>query len=189
MDGASKVPLSINMKAADKLALLIMNQYLKSVNQILNREKERHELNVERENINLKLAGIDSKIDVIKEERTRINRLFIKGRITEEESDKLMQNNRDEIMTLEDIRHDLIYNLSNIENKLILLANPLLLDDIPEECKTAEELKAAVGKYLKKIVAVKLGFSRYRMTFTFLDGTVMSGTYYSTNKKMDISID
>ena len=188
MNGTCK-PLSLNMKAADKLAFEVMNKYLKSVNQILNIEKERHELNVERENINLKLAGIDSKIDVIKEERSRINRLFIKGRITEEESDKMMQANQDEIMTLEDIRQTLIYNLSNIENKLLLVANPLLLEDSTEECKTPEELKAAVSKYVKKIVAVKLGFSRYRMNFIFLDGTEISGTYYSTNKKMDINLD
>ena len=92
-------------------------------------------------------------------------------------------------MTLEDLRQDLIYNLSILSNKLLLLANPLLLEDSSMECRTVEELKEAVHKYVKTINAVKLGYSKYRLTYHFLDGTVMSGTYFSTNKRLEIAID
>lgn len=188
MDGASAKPLSLNMKAADSLAFMIMNKYLKSVNHYLNRKQEQEELTEQRDTIKVKLAGLDSKIDELKEERSRINRLYVKGRISEEESDKMMKSNNDEIMTIEDIRQDLTYNLSVINNKLILAANPLLLEDNIAECKTPEELKAAVQKYLKKIVAHKIGFSRYEMDFLFLDGSVMKGRYFSTNKRLDLEM-
>lgn len=59
----------------------------------------------------------------------------------------------------------------------------------PKGSHLTEELKAAVHKYLKKITAVKIGFSRYRLTYYFLDGNVMSGTYFSTNKRMEMTID
>lgn len=188
MNGTTKA-LSLNMKAADKLSFEVMNRYLKSMNQILNLEEQRHNLQEDQHNTELKLKGIDSKIEVLQGERSRINRLYVKGRITEEESDKMMESNKDEIMTLEDLRQDLIYNLSILSNKLLLLANPLLLEDSSMECRTVEELKEAVHKYVKTINAVKLGFSKYRLTYHFLDGTVMSGTYFSTNKRLEIAID
>lgn len=187
MNGSTK-PLSLNMKAADSLAFLIMNKYLKSVNLYLNRQKEQEELTENRDIIQVKLSGIDSKIESIKEERTRINRLYVKGRISEEESDKMMNNVKDEINALEDIKQDMIYNLSVINNKLILAANPLLHEDVTYECRTPQELKEAVSKYLKKIIAVKIGFSRYEMSFHFLDSSIIKGRYFSTNKKLELEI-
>ena len=86
-------------------------------------------------------------------------------------------------------KQDLLYNLSSISNKLILAANQLLQEDVEVQLETAEELKAAVQKYLKKISAVKIGFSRYRMTYYFLDGSIRTGTYFSTNKKMEINVE
>lgn len=189
MDGSSKKPLSLNMKAADELTRQILHKYLNSGIIITNLEQERTELLKRQDEDRMKLAGIDSKIDVLKEERSRINRLYVKGRISEEESDKMMKKNNDEIMELEDLKQDLLYNLSSISNKLILAANQLLQEDVEVQLETAEELKAAVQKYLKKISAVKIGFSRYRMTYYFLDGSVRTGTYFSTNKKMEINVE
>ena len=187
MNGSTK-PLSLNMKAADSLALMVMNKYLKSVNNYLNREQEREELTEQRDIITVKLSEIESKIDVIKEERNRINRLYVKGRISESESDNMMNANKNEINALEDIRQDLTYNLSVINNKLILAANPLLLEENPAQIETKEDLKEAIHKYIKKIVAVKLGFSRYELSFQFLDGQIIKGRYFSTNKKLELEI-
>ena len=189
MDGSSQKPLSLNMKAADELTRQILHKYLNSGIIITNLEQERTELLKRQDEDKIKLAGIDSKIDVLKEERSRINRLYVKGRISEEESDKMMKKNNDEIMELEDLKQDLLYNLSSISNKLILAANQLLQEDVDVQLETAEELKAAVQKYLKKISAIKIGFSRYRMTYYFLDGSIRTGTYFSTNKKMEINVE
>ena len=187
MNGSTK-PLSLNMKAADSLALMVMNKYLKSVNNYLNREQERAELTEQRDIITVKLSEIESKIEVIKEERNRINRLYIKGRISESESDNMMNANKNEINALEDIRQDLTYNLSVINNKLILAANPLLLEENPAQIDTKEDLKEAIHKYIKKIVAAKIGFSRYEMSFHFLDGSIIKGRYFSTNKKLELEL-
>ena len=95
---------------------------------------------------------------------------------------------RDEIKHLEDIRQDLTYNLSVINNKLILAANPLLLEENPAQIETKEDLKEAIHKYIKKIITVKIGFSRYEMSFQFLDGQIIKGRYFSTNRKLELEI-
>jgi len=185
MNGTTKA-ISVNMKAADALTMKVMTKYLSTMNH--NSEAELDELNKELENTKLKLAGIDAKIDTLMSERDRINRLYIKGRISESESDNMMNSNKNEINALEDIRQDLTYNLSVINNKLILAANPLLLEENPAQIETKEELKEAIHKYIKKIVAVKIGFSRYEMSFQFLDGSIIKGRYFSTNKKLELEI-
>lgn len=103
-------------------------------------------------------------------------------------SDNMMNANKNEINALEDIRQDLTYNLSVINNKLILAANPLLLEENPAQIETKEDLKEAIHKYIKKIVAVKIGFSRYEMSFQFLDGQIIKGRYFSTNKKLELEL-
>lgn len=90
-----------------------------------------------------------------------------------------MNANKNEINALEDIRQELTYNLSVINNKLILAANPLLLEENPAQIETKEELKEAVHKYIKKIIVTKIGFSHYCLKYHFNDGSTVMGEFLS----------
>lgn len=186
VNGTTKA-ISVNMKAADALTMKVMTKYLSTVNH--NSEEELDKLTKELENTKLKLAGIDAKIDVIKEERNRINRLYIKGRISESESDSMMNANKNEINALEDLEQELTYNLSSLSNNLILLANPLLLEVEIPTIQNNEQLKEAVHKYIKRIQVTKIGFSNYQLTYHFLDSTTIVGEFLSLKSGVSYKID
>lgn len=187
MDG-STIPISLNMKAADELSKQIMNNYLQSGAVAADAEKQRIEIQEKYDIDKIKLNGIDSKIIELESENDRINKRIIKGRMSETEGDKMIDSNKDEIKALEDLKQELTYNISVMSNKLILLSNPLHLEIEIPIVQTNEELKEAVHKYLKKIVAKKIGFSHYLLTYYFLDGIVKEGEFHSNCKRITYTI-
>lgn len=139
-------PLSLNMKAVHGLATIIMNQYLMSGVLDIDREQQRKELNTTLSNNIVKLAGIDGKIRTIEDENDRINTRIIKGRMSEEKGDEMIDNNMREIYSLEDARITLQYENLQINNKLAYLANPFLLEKEVVQATNDEELKELVSR-------------------------------------------
>lgn len=177
--------ISLNMKVADELSKIVMNKYLESGAAQVDREKEIKEINKTLINNKLKLSTIDSKIKSLQDENERINERIIKNRMSEAKGDAMIDSNVIEMNKLEDNRQELIYSNSLLNNKLDYLANPMFNQDNVVECETNEQLKDLVIKYLKKIVVHKIGFSRYKLDYYFLDGTQKSGCFYSINHKVE----
>ena len=91
----------------------------------------------------------------------------------------MIDANIDAMHAFEDLRQTLRYDNSVIKNKLAYLANPMLNQNEVVRATNEEDLKVLVNKYLRKIIAVKVGHSRYRMTYIFNDGTQKVGIFYS----------
>lgn len=178
MNGTSKA-LSVNMKAADALSMMVMNKYLQSGVIEVDRQKRYEELSDKYEKDKVRLDTISFRISQLNEEINRINRRIISGRMSEVEGDAEIDQRRDEIKHLEDLEQELTYNLSSLSNNLILLANPLHLEVEIPTIKNNEQLKEAVHKYIKKIVVTKIGFSNYRLVYHFNDGSTVVGEFLS----------
>lgn len=178
-DGASLVPISLNMKGAHGLTMRLMNQYLNSGVLEIDRQKQREELNDTLSKNKVKLAEVDNKILALQKENDRINTRIIKGRLAESKGDEMIDANIDAMHAFEDLRQTLRYDNSVIRNKLAYLADPMFNQNEVVRATNEEDLKVLVNKYLKKIIAVKIGHSRYRMTYIFNDGTQKVGIFYS----------
>ena len=189
MSGISKRPISLNMKAADELTRLVLKQYFDSGILDIDRQKQYDELNDLYEKNKAKLSNIDYHIKQLQDENDRINRRIIKGRMSETEGDKLIDANVNQMYELENTRNDLRFNQNTLSNRLIILANPFHSEEQEVPLRTQEDLKEAIKKYVKKIVAVKIGFSNYRLIYKFLDGTEKVGEFLSLKSGICYKID
>ena len=172
-------PLSLNMKAVHTLSRYIFNKYLQSGVHLQERESQIQELELELEHNKESLSTIDTKISALQKENDFINTRIIKGRISESKGDGMIDKNILEIHSLEDKRASLEYSNYLIINKLNYLANPLLNSDQIITLNTLEDLKTLVYKYLARVDVKKNSFSNYTLYYTFLDGTVIHGSFYS----------
>ena len=184
MNGSSGYRLSLNMKAVHILSMHIINTYLESGKLEIDREKKRADLNKLLSDNKQKIKGIDEKIASIEEENDRINSRIVKGRMSESKGDDLIDANMATLRSLEDEKETAIYSNSVIENKLIYLSNPFFQENEIVQASTDEELKVIVNKYLKKAVVEKLGFSKYKLTYFFIDGVQRVGSFYSNSRGM-----
>ena len=180
MNDAVVQRISLRMDAADNLTRVVLRRYLERGVIEEDIEKQRIELN-ELISINkIKLSSIDSKIDSLRKENDFINSRIIKGRLSEAKGDEMIDSNLSQMKQLEDTRQDLSYQISTAESKLILLANPLLNDYSKDiDLTSNESLRAAVEKYIKKIVVRKVKFSTYELSYTFNDGYKCIYSFYS----------
>jgi len=179
MDGSSKQPISLNMKAVHGLSTIIINQYLASGILEIDRNRQRDELIIQYEQNKNKLAGIDNRITALQQENERANHRFVIGRMSEKQSDEIIDRNMAAIYALEDERQTLQYNNTVIDNKLAYLANPFFQENEIVQATNDEELKDLVNKYLRKVTVKKLGHSRYRLVYLFDDGIQKEGSFYS----------
>ena len=184
MNGVT-TPISLNMKLADELTKMVLKQYVESGILDIDRQKQYEELSDLYEKNSIKLSNIDYHIQNLIDENERINRRIIKGRLSETEGDKMIDANVLEMHKLEDTRQELQFNQSNISNRLIVLANPMLVEEQKVRLDTLEDLKEAVHKYISKIVVTKIGFSNYRLVFKFNDGTEKIGEFLSTKRGVE----
>ena len=67
---------------------------------------------------------------------------------------------------------------------MIYLSNPFFQENEIVQASTDEELKVIVNKYLKKAVVEKLDFSKYKLTYFFIDGVQRVGSFYSNSRGM-----
>lgn len=188
MDGSTN-PISLNMKCADALSIMVMNKYLHSGVVEVDRQKRYEELSDKYEKDKIRLSTISFRISQLNEEINRINRRIISGRMSEVEGDAEIDQRRDEIKHLEDLEQELTYNLSSLSNNLILLANPLHLEVEIPTIQNNEQLKEAVHKYIKRIQVTKIGFSNYQLTYHFLDSTTIVGEFLSLKSGVSYKID
>lgn len=175
----TSTPLSLNMKAVHTLSRYIFNKYLQSGVHLQERESQIQELELELEHNKESLSTIDTKISALQKENDFINTRIIKGRISETKGDGMIDKNILEIHSLEDKRASLEYSNYLIINKLNYLANPLLNSDQIITLNTLTDLKTLVHKYLARVDVKKNSFSNYTLYYTFLDGTVLCGSFYS----------
>ena len=188
MNGVSKTPISLNMKAADELTRRVLKQYVESGVLDIDRQKQYEELSDLYEKNSIKLSNIDYHIQNLIDENERINRRIIKGRLSESVGDKMMDDNVVEMHKLEDARSDLRFNQNTLSNRLIILANPMLSEEQEVPLRTQEDLKEAVKKYVQRIVVSKIGFSNYRLTYKFLDGTQKIGEFLSLKSGVEYKL-
>ena len=178
--GSSKYRLSLNMTNSHTLAYYVMNKYSQNHIQIIDVEKERVKIQNDIVNLRSQYSGIDSRISLLQKENDMINSRIIKGRLSESKGDALIDENIRIIHSLEDDRQELSYNILNLENRLIYLANPLLSENSQiKKIDTLESLKEFCIKYLKKIIVQRLRYSTYELHFYFLDGFECIYSFYS----------
>ena len=182
MNGVSKYPLSLNMTNCHTLCFYVMNKYSENI-QPMNIESERERLHrelIKERNI------IDSsriRIDSLSKENDFINSRIIKGRLSEDKGDSMIDENIKQMYLLEDSIQDSTYKVSIIENRLNYLANPLFSENSQnEKITTLEALKEFCIKYLQKVIVRKLKFSTYSLEFHFLDGFQCIYSFYSINR-------
>lgn len=181
--GSSKYRLSLNMTNCHTLCFYVMNKYSENSINIHSTEEERKKLQFTLVNYKSQLSGIDSRILLLQKENDMINSRIIKGRLSESKGDSMIDANILQIHSLEDDKQELSYNILNIENRLIYLANPILSENTEnEKITTLESLKEFCIKYLKHIIVRRVKFSTYSLEFHFLDGFTCTYGFYSINR-------
>lgn len=170
--------IGVNMKGMHTLTGIALKDYLESGVSSAEIERTRTELNKELSLNEVKISSINEKIDAIREENKRIESRIIKGRIGEEEGDRMIDDNLDMMKKLEDEIQDITYRNGIILNRLAVLADPVLLAGVGAELDTDEDLKKAVIKYLDKVILTKEERASYKLEYIFLDG--LRRIYYMT---------
>ena len=183
MNDAAVTRIGINMTAAHGIAKIAIKRHVEKMGNFLDVEQERKELttkiNVSRE----KLSNIDNKITALQEENERINSRIIKGRLSESKGDEMIDANVMQMHSLEDDRAGFDYDIAQAEQRLAILANPLLsIGDDDVDMSTDQKLREGVEKYIKKIVVQKVKFSTYKLDFYFLDSYIETYHFYSINR-------
>lgn len=189
MNGVSKTPISLNMKAADELTRRVLKQYVESGILDIDRQNLYSELSDLYEKNSIKLSNIDYHIQNLIDENERINRRIIKGRLSESVGDKMIDANVLEMHKLEDVRMSLRFTQTELSNRLIILANPMHSESQEIPLLAKEDIKQAVQKYISKIIVKKIGFSNYRLTYKFKDGTEKVGEFLSLKSGVCYKID
>ena len=181
--GSSKYRLSLNMTNCHTLCFYVMNKYSEKCINIHDFEEERKRVQTTLVNYRAQLLGIDDKIVLLQKENDTINNRIIKGRMSESKGDSMIDENIRIIHSLEDDKQELQYNISNLENRLNYLANPLFSENSQnEKITTLEALKEFCIKYLQKVIVRKIKFSTYSLEFHFLDGFQCIYSFYSINR-------
>jgi len=180
MNDASVSRISLNMDATHQLTKYVITKYLESGVLSVNIENERLELNNRLSVNKIKLSSIDDKISSLEKENDFIQARIIKGRLSETKGDAMIDDNIKQMKALEDERMSLIYENSNIENRLVFLSNSLLTDYEEISINDNDDLRNYVEKYLKKIIVTKVKFSTYLLEYQFLDGKIMKYGFFST---------
>jgi len=151
--------ISINLELIDEIAIDVIKDVVMKHN-VIDSEKERHELNKERELNEIRIKGIDRRIEEIKEENDRIEMRIIKGRLNEDKGDMMIDNNMKEIYKLADEKENLRYAIGLIDNRIIYLSNPLVdVDNI--DLSSLISRREAAQKYLKKVIIDNIGYGKY----------------------------
>ena len=183
MNDAAVERISLNMTAADNLARIVIKKYLERGVAEEDNERIRKELH-ESINVNkLKIESILTKIESILKENDYINLRIIKGRLSEEKGDALIDDNLRQMQSLEDEKQDLEYQNLKSENTLLFLANPIFTKNEENyDMSTNESLRELIVKYLDKVIVRKIKFSTYSLEFHFLDGFQCIYSFYSINR-------
>lgn len=183
MNDASIQRISLRMDAADNLTRIVLKRYIESGAAIEDLEAKRLELSHSLSTIDLKLKSIELKLKGLESENDMINTRIVKGRLSEKKGDEMIDSNLKQMMMLEDTRQDLKIQYLEIENQLLVLANPLLSqEETFDDFSTNEKLRLGVEKYIKKVIVEKVKFSTYRLEYHFTDSTISIYHFYSINR-------
>lgn len=183
MNDATIQRISLRMDAADDLTRIVLKRHIESGVIEEDLEEKRRALNERLSMIDLKLKSIDLKLKALESENDLINARIIKGRLSENKGDALIDSNLKQMMMLEDTKQDLMHESLEIENNLIILANPLLSEEaVDKDFSTNEKLRLGVEKYIKKVIVEKVKFSTYRLEYHFTDSTISVYHFYSINR-------
>lgn len=183
MNDVSISRISLRMDAADELTRIVLKEYVDKGVVDYDIETKRSELSHSLSVIELKLKSIELKLTGLESENEMINTRIIKGRLSESKGDSMIDDNLKQMSSLEDTRQSLKNKSLEIENHLIVLANPLLSqEEVFDDFSSTEKLRLGVEKYIDKIIVRKVKFSTYSLEYHFKDGYVNTYGFYSINR-------
>ena len=177
--------ICVNMEYTDRLVIYALNQYIHTYNINENeREQERQELNTRKSNNILKINEIERKVEELDKENDRINIRIIKGKLSEDKGDKLIDENNKQKISYADLSEDLKHQNYNIDNRLVYLNSFMFEQDVETLGKNTEDIKRVLLKYCNKIIVNREKFGTYTFKFLWKDGKEEQYKMKSVSKRL-----
>lgn len=179
-DPNKECSLNANMKIIDNLTLYALKKYLDSGVNEIERQKEYEEVSCKIDKNKEKEAEIKKKIELLKSENEMIENRIIKGRLNEARGDSMIDDNNSIIRKLEEALDDIIYENGVFNNRLIYLTSFIYEgENSTQIADTPNEIKAAIKKYIERIVLTRLGFGKFNVKYIFKDKAEKTYGFYS----------
>lgn len=180
VDGVKSV--NVNKDALDRLSSYLLKEYLMNGGADINREKELKELDKESKIIEKKLREADIQKDRINKENKMINARIIKGRLSEEEGDKMLDENDKLLFDIEEMIIDLNKRSNNIINRVIFINSYMYDGTIPTKFETPQKEQEMLRQHLKGITIWQLRWGWRRMVYEWKTGLKQEFTMYCANR-------
>jgi DNA invertase Pin-like site-specific DNA recombinase len=162
--------LSVNMDTMDRLTSYVLHNYINSGYVEVNQDKERDSLYKESEIIKRKLAEAEVQKDKIAKENKMINQRIIKGRLSESEGDKMIDDNQDILASIEEMEIDLNSRLNEIINRVIFINSFAYDGSITPTQISPEKEQELLRQYCKKIIVSRFGWGRFKIVYEWKTG-------------------
>lgn len=180
MNDSERITISVNMKMTDKLSTYALKQFLLKGGLASSQQEEQLIIQTKLERMLEERQGIDMRISELTSENTRINQRIIKGRMTENEGDKMIDANMKELIKLEDLKVDLDYEIISLRNRFTYITSFIYENELPP-LDTQKQIKDELHRHCEKIVVSKLGFGHFNLEYHWKTGMVFSYQFKSTN--------
>ena len=171
--------LNVNMDIVDGLSRYALRKYLESGADAAEKELEIKELQNKIKINTDKDTAIRAKLKALEDENNMIENRIIKGRIPESKGDTMIDENLAEIKKLEDLLDDILYENGVFQNRLIYLNSFVYEGGAVTIPDTPGEIKAALRKYIKRIIVNRTGYGQFNLTYLFTDGYECKFTFVS----------
>lgn len=178
--------LSVNMRVVDSISIYALKEFLRNGGLKRNKDQEYDIIYKIRERLSQEGRGIVVRMQELEEENARINNRIIKGRMSESEGDKLIDENMSEMQKLEDKRADIEYQVSRLSNQLTYMNSFLYEMDLPP-LDTYQMQRDQLRQHLEKIVVSKISWAKFKLTYHWkYNDNKSEYTFYSMNRGVKV---
>ena len=173
--------MSVNMKVVDEIAVYALKQFLLKGGLASSQQEEQLIIQTKLERMTEERIGIDRRISELTSEISRINQRIVKGRMSETEGDKLIDSNYKEMSKLEDLKIDLDYEITTLNNRYTYVTSFMYSNELPP-LKTYIQKKNELRRHCEKVIVSKLGWGTFSIQFKWKFHDKMTWyKFYSTN--------
>lgn len=170
--------LAVNMECIDRLTSYVLNNYINSGYIEPDRDKERKTLYNESEIIKKKLAEAEVQREKIDKENKMINQRIIKGRLSESDGDKMLDENQETLVSIEEMEVDLNSRLNEIINRVIFINSFAYDGSITPSQESPEKEQEMLRQYCNKIVVGRSGWGKFKIVYEWKTGLTQEYSMY-----------
>jgi DNA invertase Pin-like site-specific DNA recombinase len=178
--------LSVNMRVVDAISVYALKEFLRKGGLERTKDEEYGIIHSRLERFTQEGRGIATRLQEIEEENDRINTRIIKGRLSESDGDKMIDDNQEEAKKLVERQADVDYEISVLNNQLIYINSFMYQSTLPP-LDTYMEQKDQLRRHVKKIVVSKISWARFKLTYHWkYNDHISSYSFYSMNRGVKV---